>query len=95
MRQLTRDEAIAFAESGAWQKMTDAEISAFQIEQECLCMPFHRFQQAMEQTLGRPVFTHEFGLNLEGLKAELEGRATAPTLEQIIALVPDALIVVA
>ena len=51
-------------------------------------MPFGVFHEAVEKTLGRPVFTHELGLNLVGLKAELLGLADAPTLEQVIALLP-------
>lgn len=52
-------------------------------------MPFDMFHEAVEKTLGRPVFTHEFAFNYPGLKDELMGTADAPTLEQIIALLPE------
>ena len=60
----------------------------FQMEQRLLCMPFEIFHEAMEKTLGRGVYTHEFGFNTEGLKAELYGNKPAPTFEEILALIP-------
>ena len=52
-------------------------------------MPFDVFHKAVEETLGRPVFTHEFGLNLDGLCKELAGEQKAPTLQQIVELIPE------
>ena len=40
-------------------------------------------------TIGRPIFTHEFGLNRKGLRDELFNGAEAPTLEQIIEMIPE------
>ena len=54
-----------------------------------LCMPFDVFHQAVEKTLGRPVYTHEFGLNYEGIKAELLDGADPPSLEDILNLIPE------
>ena len=88
MTQLTKEQAIAFAESRAWIQMTTAERAAFQLEQDLLCMPFTEFHRAVEETLGRPVYTHEFGLNREGLIAEMEGKAAAPSFAEILALIP-------
>ncbi len=51
-------------------------------------MPFPVFHEALEKAVGRPVWTHEFGLNLDGLKREMLGAAPAPTFEEIVALVP-------
>ena len=42
------------------------------------------FHEAVEKALGRPVYTHEFGTNWEGLRAELAGEKEAPTLEEIL-----------
>jgi lysozyme family protein len=64
---MTRDEAAALYESGFWKQMTQEEIAKFQIMEERLCMPFKVFHEAVMKTLGRPVFTHEFGLNRDGL----------------------------
>lgn len=88
MKQLTMDEAIALFESGEWKNWTSQQRAVFQIVQHKLCMPFGEFHKAVEQTLGRPVYTHEFGLNREALQRELAGTAGAPSMEEIIALLP-------
>jgi len=87
-RQLTKEEAIAIFDGEVWKTWSDAKIARFQMEQECLCIPFGRFHEAVEKTLGRPVFTHEFGLNHDGLAQELAGTGTAPTLDEIMSLLP-------
>ena len=90
MQQLTTEQAIAFSDSRAWEKMTPRERAVFQIEQDRLCMPWSEFQKAVEWTLGRGVMTHEFAMNREGIKAELSGTGPAPTFEQILAMIPAA-----
>jgi hypothetical protein len=60
MKQLTKKEAIEFGKSKKWESMTHTEIAKFQIQQELLCIPFGVFHEAVEKTLGRPVWTHEF-----------------------------------
>ena len=52
-------------------------------------MPFGVFHEAIEKTLERPVFTHEFGLNLDSLKMELMHGTTPPTLQEIMNLIPE------
>lgn len=95
-KQLTREQAIAFHDSGAWREMDDRQRAVFQMEQDKLCMPFSVFHESIEKALGRPVFTHEFGLNREGLRAELVGTAEAPSFAEIIEMLPaDRTIVVA
>jgi hypothetical protein len=62
---------------------------------EELCCPFDVFHQAVEKTLGRPVFTHEFGMNPDGIYFELIGEKDAPTMQEIIGLIPlDKLVIV-
>ena len=52
-------------------------------------MPFSVFHEAIEKTLKRPVFTHEFtSTNIPRLKSELFGLVDAPTFDRIIALLP-------
>jgi hypothetical protein len=46
------------------------------------------FHEAIEKTLGRPVFTHEFAFRDE-LRKELYGEKEPPTLEEICALIPE------
>lgn len=86
MEQLTKEQAIAFAESNVWQTWTDEQIVQFQLFQTMLCMDFNRFHQAVEAVLQRPVFTHEFGFNR--ITEEYLGTRDAPTFEEIINLIP-------
>ena len=86
---MTKENAIALAESKFWEGMTHRQIAEFQMCEEKLCMPFSVFHEAVEKTLGRPVCTHEFGLNFHGLKDELFNGKQAPTLEEIINLIPE------
>lgn len=96
MRQLTEAEAIRFYSSEAWRRMSSTQIAHFQMQQDRLCVPLSVFHEALEETLGRSVWTHELGLNRDGLAAELAGRCQAPSMEEILALLPaDRTIVVA
>ena len=87
MKQLTKEQAIAFAENKFYEGMTSRQIAEFQLNQEKLCMPFCVFHKAIEEALGRPVWTHEFAFS-ENLKQELMGERDAPTFEEIIELIP-------
>ena len=89
MDQLTKEQAIAFHDSNAWETMSYEERAKFQICQDLLCMPFGVFHEAIEKSLGRPVYTHEFGLNHKGLKDELLNGANPPSLTDIINLIPE------
>ncbi len=85
---MTKEEAIALAGSGFWEHLTSEEIAKFQLFEEKLCMPFDVFHKSITEALGRPVYTHEFGLNLDGLKKELLSEADPPTLQEIMDLIP-------
>lgn len=89
MKQLTKEQAIAFCENKCYEGMTSRQIVEFQMEQDRLCVPFDVFHKAIEEALGRPVYTHEFGLNREGLRKELIGEKEPPTLAEIINLIPE------
>jgi len=86
---MTREEAIALADSGWWEHLSDFERAKFQLFEDKLCMPFEVFHKSVEKALDRPVWTHEFGLNHEGLKKELLGDAPAPTMQEILDLIPE------
>ena len=88
MEQLTREQAIALHDSGGWEKWDYKTRARFQMEQDCLCMPFGEFHKAVEEALGRPVFTHEFAMNRNGMLAELQGKATPPTFAEVLAMLP-------
>jgi hypothetical protein len=86
---MTKDQAIALYDSKFWEEMTYEQRARFQLFEERLCMPFGVFHEAVEKALGRSVWTHEFGLNSDGLRRELLGEtAAAPSMQEIIDLIP-------
>lgn len=85
---MTKEEAIALGETKFWEKMTHREIAVFQMNEPLLCMPFGVFHEAIEKTLERPVFTHEFAMNKDGIMKELMGDAPQPSFEEILNLIP-------
>lgn len=87
MKQLTEEQAKAFYNNKCYEGMSYMDIAKFQIEQERLCVPFGLFHKAMEEALGRHVFTHEFAF-ADGLRKELYGEKEPPTFEEICALIP-------
>lgn len=89
MKQFTKEQAIEFAKSGAWKNLTMEARAHIGMKQKLLCMPFDALHEAVEKTLGRPVYTHEFGLNYDGLIAELDGKSPPPSLDEIIKMVTD------
>lgn len=86
---LSKDQAIKLDESKFWKDLSYREIAEFQMTEKLLCMPFTIFHEAMEKTLNRPVFTHEFGVNYEGLKKELFTNSKPPSAEDIINMIPE------
>lgn len=89
MKQLTREQAIEFRKSKVYENWTYEQIVRFQLFQENMCMNFSIFHEAIEKVLDRPVYTHEFGLNYDGIVKEYLGEKEKPTFEEIIALIPE------
>jgi hypothetical protein len=89
MKQLNEKEAIKLYKSKIWEKWNKKKRAYFQMNQKRLCMPFDIFHEAVEYALDRPVFTHEFGLNHQGLIDEMNGKISKPTLEESINLIPE------
>jgi hypothetical protein len=85
---MTKEQAIAFHDAGTWRGMTDFERATLQLGQDLLCMPFGVFHESVEKALGRPVWTHEFGVNMQGLRDELAGIARAPSMTEIVGMLP-------
>jgi len=83
-----RDKAIELAESRWWELCTLQEIAEFQLFIKELACPFTVFHQAVESALGRSVWTHEFGFNYEGIVQEYLGERDAPSMQEIIDLIP-------
>jgi len=86
--QLTQEQAIAMAKSNIWKTWSAEQVVRFQMFQHRLCMDFSHFHKCVEEVLGRPVFTHEFGFRDEMVKEYL-GDKDAPTFEDIINLIPQ------
>lgn len=55
-----RELAIELYDTEFWETWTHEEIAWFQSYNTRLCMPFGVFHTAVEKTLNRPVWTHEF-----------------------------------
>ena len=87
MRQLTKEQAIKFYNSKEYENWTPNRIVDLQLFQDRLCIPFPVFHEAIEKVLKRPVFTHEFAFR-DRLVKEYRGDKPAPTLEEIINLIP-------
>lgn len=88
-KQLTKEQAVEFYNSGIWKDWDDEQIVRFQLFQEKLCVDFSRFHEAIEKVLERPVFTHEFGLNYEGIVKEYLGAKKPPTFNEIVNMIPE------
>lgn len=89
MISIDKESAIALSESKWWLGKTSREIAGFQLHVNELCCPFDVFHEAIEKSLGRPVWTHEFGLNYEGIVREFQGEIPAPSIDEIINLIPE------
>jgi hypothetical protein len=83
---MTKDEAIALANTRWWENADPSQVAIFQINEPLLCCPFGVFHEAVEKHLGRPVWTHEFAS--DGLKSEIMRDREAPTMAQILDLIP-------
>lgn len=84
-----KDAAIAMASTHWWEGKSHREIAEIQMFLTELACPWAIFHEAVTKALGRDVYTHEFGLDYEGLCRELIGERDAPTFEQIVNLIPE------
>jgi len=53
-----------------WESKDLLYVAMFQIFEPVLMVDFSDFHVGLEELLGRPVFTHEMGLNVDGIKQE-------------------------
>lgn len=83
-----KEKAIELYKSEWWKGKSNRDIAGFQLFVKELCCPFSVFHEAVEKSLNRPVYTHEFGLNLDGIIEEFLGQKKAPTLMEIMDLIP-------
>lgn len=72
------DETKAkYGDNHWWDSKDPYVLGYYQMNEPILIVDFGDFHAAFEKLLGRPVWTHEFGLDHEGLKAEAESRFKA------------------
>lgn len=88
INSIGREAAIKLAESKWWEGRPAREVAEFQLFTRELCMDFGAFHKAVEDSLGRPVFTHEFGLDYDGICKEFLGQRPPPSMDGILALIP-------
>jgi len=84
-----KEAAIEMANNKWWEGKTHREIAEFQLFTTELCCPFGVFHAAVEKSLGRDVWSHEFGMNYDGIVAEFLGEGEPPTMDQIIEMIPE------
>jgi hypothetical protein len=84
-----KEKAIELYDSNWWEGLSHREIVEFQLFTTELSCPFDVFHEAVEKSLGRPVFTHEFGLNYDGICKEFLGENEPPTMNEILNLIPQ------
>lgn len=77
-RPLTRAQAIRRHKRGHWRKWSNQKIAVEQMNQMCLFVPFDVFCDAVADTLGREVWTHEFG-DPEKLRDEMTNAGLKPS----------------
>jgi hypothetical protein len=89
-KQFTQEEAQAIFDSKLWEQWTFEEKVRVQLFQDRLVMPFNKFHEAINNVLDRAVYSHEFSGHggQARLIQEYLGTRKAPTLEEIIELIP-------
>jgi len=86
---LNKEGAIKLYNSKWWEGKTAKEIVDFQLYEKRLCVEFSVFHKAIEEVLGRPVFTHEFA-DQKALQEEYEGKREYDGLDASIKrIVPE------
>lgn len=82
------EDAVAFAETEWWESVPLVDAARYQLNEDKLVMPFDKFHRGIEKMLGRPVFTHEFA-GVERLRAEAASMRDAPSLAEVLAMIPE------
>jgi hypothetical protein len=86
-KQFTKEQAVAFYKSEVWKGWSHEQIVRMQLFNDFLAVPFDVFHEAIEDVLGRSVWTHEFAYRDELIKEYLKEKEP-PTFEEIINLIP-------
>lgn len=60
-----------YGENYWWESDDPVQIAMYQIFEDILMSDFGKFHEGIEKIVGRSVFTHEFGLNIDGIREEV------------------------
>lgn len=82
-------KALELYDTKWWVGQPARDVATFQLFTAELCMPFGDFHAAIEEALGRPIQTIEFAFNFQGIAAELLGEKEAPTMQEVMNLIPE------
>ena len=55
-----------------WESKDPVQVAMYQIFEDILMVDFSTYHEGLETIVGRPVYTHEFGLTVEGLRKEAQ-----------------------
>jgi len=88
MKQLTKEQAVAFYDSMIWKDWSHEEIVSLQLFQDLLCMDFSTFHESISKVLDRSVWTHEFAFR-DNLIEEYLGCRDKPSFQDIVNLIPE------
>lgn len=59
-----------YGENHWWESDDPIEVAMYQIFEDFLMVDFSKFHEGIEKLVGRPVFTREFGMNVDALREE-------------------------
>ena len=59
-----------YGENYWWESKDPVQIAMYQVFEPILMTDFSAYHEGLEKLVGRPVFTHDLGLNAEGLREE-------------------------
>lgn len=88
-QSIGKDAAIALGKTNWWENKSAKDVARFQLLTDELSMPFEIFHEKLEEALGRPVWTHEIAMNFDGLADELLDGKPAPSMQEILDLIPE------
>jgi len=81
-----KEEATKLYESEFWKGWSARDIADFQLYNKRLIVPWEVFHVAVEEVLGRDVYSHEF--KYDSLRKEIDGEIPKKTLADVIDTFP-------
>ena len=78
LNEITSDESRAniicvmekYGDNKWWESDDPEYVARYQLFEDILMVDFSVFHEGVEKLLDRPVWTHEFGINVDGLREE-------------------------